>query len=173
MVSREVAAAPLTSREEPHASDVSKIFLDKTSAPVTAQLSCTVTLPATGLLPQQAVCRRLVPRRPLSVAMGLPATFGEILSDEKSPSRAKPARSTKVFTRPTPSSRSQVGDIYRAYLSREGEQTRARGVVVLMRRGGRGRGSGKEGGTRGCRRGPGSAGPRRTQSLSTLRCAQH
>ena len=55
MVSREVAAAPLTSREEPHASDVSKIFLDKTSAPVTAQLACTVTPPlrATGYLAKQ------------------------------------------------------------------------------------------------------------------------
>ena len=57
MVSREVAACrrSLTSREEPHASDVSKIFLDKTSAPVTAQLSCTVTPPlrATGYLAKQ------------------------------------------------------------------------------------------------------------------------
>ena len=32
--------------------------------------------------------------------MGLPATFGEILSEEKSPSRAKPARSTKVVYPP-------------------------------------------------------------------------
>ena len=45
----------LTSREEPHASDVSKIFLDKTSAPVTAQLACTVTPPlrTTGFLAKQ------------------------------------------------------------------------------------------------------------------------
>ena len=55
MVSRRLPPAALTSREEPHASDVSKIFLDKTSAPVTAQLACTVTPPlrATGYLAKQ------------------------------------------------------------------------------------------------------------------------
>ena len=89
-------------------------------------------------MPSSKQCRRLVPRRPLSVAMGLPATFGEILSEEKSPSRAKPARSTKVFThlftRPTPSSRSQVRHVLqRAYHEREGrKEGRKEGVNVLI-----------------------------------------